>query len=558
MRRLAAKDHGQPRRKAARLVSMGKRTTQRGPAISRILPFVLVFCLTTFSAWAAGQEDRLYTGHALLSNWQVDEASDLAKTLEEEDASDPASAYFLGRVYFERGEYEKALDYLNGAGDYRISDRRHPGALDYAPYLKAAYENTKDIESKRSEHFEVRVSPGPDEVLMDGALETLEKAYEALGQDLGYKPKNRVIVEFYPRLEQLAAATGVTVEALKTSGTIAICKWSRLMLTSPRVAALGYSWRDTLNHEYAHLIMSRATANTLPLWMHEGLAKFLEERWRNPPGGELDASSQNLLVRALRENKLVTLEQISPSMAYLPSQQHAALAFAEVLTMVQWLYGQRGGSEGIRRLLQAVKETRGDSDESLRRVYGLDLSSLQVNWRSWARQLRERPADDFDDYSILFGDKDGQDEEKALQKLQRKSGRNMITLGKLLKDRKHYQAAVVEFRKAELSLGRANPLLANYLADCLITLDDYAGAWESLKPAVQLSPHWAPSRIRAGLALTKLSQWDEAVRQLEAAEAVNPFDPRVQALLAEAYDKLGQTDKASRAERNLRLVSQGR
>ena len=44
----------------------------------------------------------------------------------------------------------------------------------------------------------------------------------------------------------------------------------------------GYDWLDTVSHEYVHLVVSRKSRNTVPIWMHEGLAKYLESRWRGP------------------------------------------------------------------------------------------------------------------------------------------------------------------------------------------------------------------------------------------------------------------------------------
>jgi hypothetical protein len=47
----------------------------------------------------------------------------------------------------------------------------------------------------------------------------------------------------------------------------------------------GYPWLDTLAHEYTHFIVSRVSHNTVPIWFHEGLAKFEERRWRVAQSG---------------------------------------------------------------------------------------------------------------------------------------------------------------------------------------------------------------------------------------------------------------------------------
>ena len=38
---------------------------------------------------------------------------------------------------------------------------------------------------------------------------------------------------------------------------------------------------DTISHEYVHYVITRKWGKQIPLWLHEGLAKYLEARWRN-------------------------------------------------------------------------------------------------------------------------------------------------------------------------------------------------------------------------------------------------------------------------------------
>lgn len=515
-----------------------------------ILAFSLVMTFSVMSASAGEAENGLaMRGQIFLSGWQIDEARTITEKLIHDDADSPEVNYFLGRYFFFRGDYPRALDYLNGAGDYRPEK----GRFHYESYLRAAYENTRDFDSVKSEHFELRFKPDKERIIVEAALETLELTYENVGNDLGYKPKDRIIVEFYPKLDMLANATGLTLENLKTSGTIAICKFNRLMVSSPRVSPYGFAWRDTLNHEYVHLLICRSSANNVPVWLHEGLAKFHEERWRMGPGGQLEASAESLLARGIRENKLVTLEEISPSMALLPSQEHAALAFAEVLTMIQWLYG-RQGSQGFQRLLADLK-TDPDLDRAFTNTYGFDVKGLQQRWKRAMRQRRLRELDyHFDDYSILFDESDKPDPEGEIRKLKKRKGRNLMIIGKLLKDRGNNKAALIEFRKAEASMGQGYPRLQNYLADAYIELEEYDDAIQSLSPVFPLSPNYLPSRIRAAKAYAAVGDCERAVDHLNVAFRINPFDPRVHAGLARCYEVLQQPALAEEARDHLELL----
>src|SRR5207245_617002 len=83
-----------------------------------------------------------------------------------------------------------------------------------------------------------------------------------------------------------------------------LCKYNRLMITSPRALLRGYAWLDTLSHEFVHYLVTRKGRNAVPIWLQEGLAKFLETRWRGAPGLAVDEMSTTLLTTAARDRKL--------------------------------------------------------------------------------------------------------------------------------------------------------------------------------------------------------------------------------------------------------------
>src|SRR5205823_2133054 len=186
-------------------------------------------------------------------------------------------------------------------------------------------------------HFVISYAPGADEVIVDLAGDTLEAAYDALGSDLGYTPDEPVRVEILGKPADLAKMSPLTEDEIETTGTIALSKYNKLMVVSPRATLTGYPWMDTLNHEYTHLVVSAVSHDTVPVWLQEGLARYEQERWRHDGGAALPATDQQLLAAALKNRRLIDLDAMYPSMAKLPSQEAAALAYAEVLTLVSWI-----------------------------------------------------------------------------------------------------------------------------------------------------------------------------------------------------------------------------
>ena len=136
--------------------------------------------------------------------------------------------------------------------------------------------NSRIFCSRESEHFIFRFKDGPDEILIHHAKEALEKSYDILGKLLNHYPSQKVIVELYPSREPFSKVSPLTLKDIMTSGTVALCKYNRLMAISPGSLLRGYNWLDTLSHEYVHYLLTQKSGNKVPLWLHEGLAKFFE------------------------------------------------------------------------------------------------------------------------------------------------------------------------------------------------------------------------------------------------------------------------------------------
>src|SRR6185437_8113113 len=145
--------------------------------------------------------------------------------------------------------------------------------------------------------------------------------------------------------------------------------------------------------------ITRVSRNAAPIWLHEGLAKFEERRWRAPQGdgGGLTPTMEHLLAAALagqpdhkggKARRLITFEEMYPSMAKLPSQEDSALAFAEVYTVVEYLHAKKGW-EGVRAVIEGMREGKEDA-RAVADVMGQSFEDLQRAWRTWlkGRKLR--------------------------------------------------------------------------------------------------------------------------------------------------------------------------
>ena len=209
--------------------------------------------------------------------------------------------------------------------------------------------------------------------------------YRLIGDDLGYRPTGKVRVEILAAPADLAKLSPLTESDIETTGTIALSKYEKLMLVSPRATLTGYPWLDSLVHEYTHYVIAHASRDTVPVWLHEGLARFEQTRWRSDAGGGLTAIEQQLLATAIKTRRLIDLDAMHPSMAKLPSAEAAALAYAEVLTLVAWLHGKVGYA-GLRQAL-ALQAGGKSARRALAEVTDTTWVKFEKDWRAHLRTL---------------------------------------------------------------------------------------------------------------------------------------------------------------------------
>ncbi|MDP9150195.1 MAG: hypothetical protein M3O36_09680, partial [Myxococcota bacterium] len=234
--------------------------------------------------------------------------------------------------------------------------------------------------------IEVRWQDEHDRPLARLLFETVERARDVLTRDLGVdwpRPTRIVVVR---DLLSLSAMTGLPYESAQTTGTVAVAKWGRVTLLSPRASRHGYPWRDTIAHELTHLAVTRASRDQAPLWLQEGIAKREEVRWRDP-GPFDDRPPAEAIVRRGMELKLaLPLDKLGPSIAMLPTADQATVAFAEVTSFVRF-YAATQGEGALPQLLGELRSGK-TANEALVAASGADLSAWDVRWLAY---LASRP-----------------------------------------------------------------------------------------------------------------------------------------------------------------------
>jgi tetratricopeptide (TPR) repeat protein len=452
---------------------------------------------------------------------------------------------FAGGVlrFFEQ-RYQEAIELMESSG---------AGALGgYLPLARAAREITEGDARFEGEHFVVSYPKGKDEVLVPYLVDTLEKQRAALGDGLGTTPRVKVTVEIVSDVRQLAQLSTLTEDEVRTTGTVAVSKFGKLMMLSPKALLKGYDWLDTAAHEFTHYVITERTHNRAPLWMQEGLAKWFEQGWRgrHEPVTPFSAA----LVRdAIARKDLVTFEEMHPSLAKLPTQERAALAYAEVSMAIEWLVKQKGPAslERMTGLLGDGKST----EEAVSQAAGEPFKRFLDDWNRYMAQRPMPRGGDRELKKLRFKDDPKQGTQFAeWSEIPDEDSRGYARLGEIFRARGRWAAARLEYAKAYDKVGARIPILSGRYALAAIMSGDKTGAEKVLSEALAWNPDYPALNVQMARLLIDRGQLQAARDHLLAANRQDPFDPEIHAGLAKVLGAMGDPGGAERETRFTKLL----
>ena len=480
----------------------------------------------------------------LLADEDVSGARSIAEPLLARNPSDHGARLAVGvlRIYEQR--YDEAVRLLES------SELGDPAG--YLTLARAAQGVTKGHERYEGERVTVSYPKGKDEVLVPYLVEALEKQRAALERALGAVPPGKLVVEIVNDVKELSELTTLGESEIRTSGTVAVCKFNKLILLSPKALLKGYEWLDTAAHEYTHLVLTWKSRNQAPIWLQEGLAKWFEQDWRG--GGEpLSPVSAAMVRDAARKGTLVTFEEMHPSIAKLPSQERASLAYAEVVLAVERMVAQGGPPVigTVLDLLAAGKDARDAVATALRIPFDRFLDD-------WKRHMVERPLPRGGEHELRklrFRDdpKHGGTWSEWAE-IQDEKARGYARLGDMMRARGRWAAARIELGKAYERVGARIPILSDQLALAALQSGQEQLAEKVLVDAIGWNPEYPALHVHLARLLARREDWARVQEHLLLANRRDPFDPEIHGGLARALKALGDPQGASREERFLRIL----
>ncbi len=253
-------------------------------------------------------------------------------------------------------------------------------ALDpYDVWVKNTLDLLDDLAKARTvatEHFDFVAEPGDAEVMSLYAAPLAEEAYAALTTRYGFKPSERVRVEFY----RSHADFSVRAVGLAGLGALGVAFGNVLVVDAPPARDRGeFNWASVLWHEFAHTITLGATDNRVPRWVSEGLSVHEERRARPEWGGGVTP----MLIAAYSANRLQPVSRLNDGFVHPRYGQEVILSYALAAYVFEMLE-ERKGMAGIRALLAGYR-TGGRTSPLMQQVYGLDSAALDATFDRWFR-----------------------------------------------------------------------------------------------------------------------------------------------------------------------------
>jgi len=508
-------------------------------------------------AFAAQPDPLLKQVEEHLEAWRLPQAEEMVSRLARENSKSAAVLELHARLRFYQGRYEEALRFLEQALALEAANEPRQALR---LLTQQTHDTVKKLRSFESAHFILSLDEVKDGILAPHALGALEKSYQAIGQALGYFPQAKVRVEIAPDAASFHAISTLSLRDIEETGAVGICKFNKIMTISPRALMHGYRWLDSLSHEYLHYAIVGLSGNKAPIWLHEGMARFYETRWRHSEllkGNEdyLTPSNRTLLVQALEKNKFIGFKRMEPSLIYLETPEEVQLAYAEAASAVDFMV-QRKGHDGIRELLSELEKR--PSQEAIEKVLGSPYAAFEIQWKDFlkAKGLKEIEGSRVRRLKVKGNQKE--DEEAVeLKEIQSVVARNRTHLGDRLLERGRTIAAVQEYQRA-LQTSPHSPIILIKLARVLAQRERYEEALPHLKKAQQLDPDSGNTYIQLGHLYHATKNFPDAAAALEEAIQINPFNPTIYRLLSEVYTALGKQEQAKKSQATLERLMRAR
>ncbi len=243
---------------------------------------------------------------------------------------------------------------------------------------------SKEYESTEAPPFRLRTQRDEKEVLETYALPLLKRAYADMQKRYDFTPKGPLSIELYANPQHFSIRTS----GLPHLGVQGVCFGKVLTAVSPRGGE--FNWGQILWHELSHVFHVQSSKSHVPRWFTEGLAEY-ETIVARP---EWKREDDRALWDALEAGNLPALSDFNRAFTHAQSPEQLMVAYYGSSQIVAYIV-KRFDFRVVPKLLSAWGEGK-RTDVVLSKVLGVDSATLDRDFRASLRtRLSARYAHDF-------------------------------------------------------------------------------------------------------------------------------------------------------------------
>lgn len=271
-------------------------------------------------------------------------------------------AKLLGWAYYGLNRIEQAVQ------EWKRALALRPDADVEQALAKAQREEEAESEYREGEtrHFNLRYHGGATPQLARDILRTLERHFSDIEGQLRYTPAEPIGVILYT--EQAFA------DITRAPGWVNAVNDGRIRVPVQGLTAVTGDLSQTLKHELVHSFIHQKTNGRAPVWLHEGVAQYLE-------GLRVGGHAQ-ILVSAYDQKVALPLRVMEAQFLNLPGEV-ASFAYLWSLGVVEYIVAANGMGD-IERLLERIR-TEPSAEAAVRTTLRMDYAQLEA---ASARYLR--------------------------------------------------------------------------------------------------------------------------------------------------------------------------
>ncbi|WP_082788901.1 peptidase MA family metallohydrolase [Desulfolucanica intricata] len=234
--------------------------------------------------------------------------------------------------------------------------------------------DTRNLASLESSHFIVKYPGAVDEADARLVLNTAEKFFSPVNNDLDFTTSKKIPIVIYSSKEKLNQFFGWPAN----ESAMGVYWAGVIRVLSPKV------WIEEedkerqedifinsgpMAHEYTHFVVDYKTRGNYPRWFTEGLAQYEEFKLTGfrftEPAGNLN-------------QKLYSFDDLGKNFDYLPNQ---SLAYRQSFAAVKFLVDQYGET-CVLEIINTLSRGK-NIDYAIQNAAGMNMQTFEQEWLKW-------------------------------------------------------------------------------------------------------------------------------------------------------------------------------